>query len=214
MRIELWKKAEQAREKALEALGHVPAERLPEMLEVLRELRAVQLMLAERVFEELTADDNPYHDPENGQFTNGGLTNGGESDKIKSSEKPEWDKKKAKEPFDYWELSEDKTGFPRRWKPTRFSKSETERHFKDHGKSVNAKTQAEYEQKAIDFLQSPRGKHGDAYVRNNGDVCRYDYDTHEFAVARKDGVIRTYWNLSQTKGEKAANQYWEGQKNG
>ena len=126
---------------------------------------------------------NENHDPENGQFSSGGgsgkgLTEGGKSGNMKSSEKPEWSGKEAKEPFNYWELSEDKTGFPVSWKPTGFSHSTTlERHVEDHRESVGAASTDEYLRMAKDFLTSPRGKHGDAFVRKNGDVCRYDYDS-------------------------------------
>lgn len=177
---------------------------------------------------------NPNHDPETGQFTSGpggggvssapsgsetknsaggGLTEGGESGTIKSSKKPEWNKKQAKEPFNYWEMAEDKNSFPVKWKPTGFAHDQTTReHVDKHMKSVGAKTEEEYVEMAKAFLMSPRGKHGDAFVRPNGDVCRYDYDTHEIAIARKDGVIRTYWNLLQDKSPELADQYWEVQK--
>lgn len=159
---------------------------------------------------------NENHDPSNGQFSSGGggssgkgLTEGKESGKLKSSEKPEWSGKEAKEPFNYWELSEDKTGFPVSWKPTGFANDEFKKdHVSRHRESVNAATDEEYIAKARAFLTSPRGKHGDAFVTKQGDVCRYDYDTHEFAVARKDGTIRTYWNIGNDRGPDRADAYW------
>ena len=39
------------------------------------------------------------------------------------------------------------------------------------------------------------------------DIYRYDYDTYEFAVARKDGVIRPYWNLLEDATPLNADQY-------
>lgn len=163
---------------------------------------------------------NENHDPENGQFSSGGgggsgkgLTEGGKSGIIKSSEKPEWSGKEAKEPFNYWELSEDKTGFPTSWKPTGFShKSTMERHTADHCESVGAKSSEEYVDMAKSFLTSPRGKHGDAFVRKNGEVCRYDYESGLFATATKDGTIKTFWNLKADRGQKGADHYWEEQK--
>lgn len=163
---------------------------------------------------------NENHDPENGQFSSGGgsgkgLTEGGKSGNMKSSEKPEWSGKEAKEPFNYWELSEDKTGFPVSWKPTGFSHSTTlERHVEDHRESVGAASTDEYLRMAKDFLTSPRGKHGDAFVRKNGDVCRYDYDSGLFATASKEGTIRTFWNLKADRGQNGADHYWEEQKHG
>ena len=163
---------------------------------------------------------NENHDPSNGQFSSGGggssgkgLTEGKESGKLKSSEKPEWSGKEAREPFNYWELSEDKTGFPVSWKPGKFAHDDaTREHIDKHMKSTGASSAKEYLEKARAFLCSPRGKHGDAFVAKDGDIYRYDYDTHEFAIARKDGTIRTYWNLLQTKTPAAADKYWEGQK--
>lgn len=165
---------------------------------------------------------NENHDPSNGQFSSGGggssgkgLTEGKESGRLKSSEKPEWSGKEAKEPFNYWELSEDKTGFPVSWKPTGFSHSTTlERHVEDHRESVGAASTDEYLRMAKDFLTSPRGKHGDAFVRKNGDVCRYDYDSGLFATASKEGTIRTFWNLKADRGQNGAEHYWEEQKHG
>lgn len=164
---------------------------------------------------------NEKHEPDNGQFapkTDGtsqgkGLTDSEKNDNIKSSQKPEWSSKDAKKPFDYWELSEDKTGFPRRWKPTGFSHSNTlGRHVIEHQKSVEAKSAEEYESMARSFLTSPRGKSGDAFVRKNGDVCRYDYDSGLLAIATKEGTIKTFWNLKADRGQKNAELYWEGQK--
>lgn len=172
--------------------------------------------------EELELRYNENHDPSNGQFSSGsggssgkGLTEGKESGKLKSSEKPEWSGKEAKEPFNYWELSEDKTGFPVSWKPTGFSHSTTlERHVEDHRESVGAASTDEYLRMAKDFLTSPRGNHGDAFVRKNGDVCRYDYDSGLFATASKEGTIRTFWNLKADRGQNGADHYWEEQKHG
>lgn len=163
---------------------------------------------------------NENHDPENGRFSSGGgsgkgLTEGGKSGNIKSSEKPEWSGKEAKEPFNYWELSEDKTGFPTSWKPTGFANDTAfKQHVRDHQASVGATSTEEYLRMAKNFLNSPRGKHGDAFVRKCGDVCRYDYDSGLFAVAAKNGTIKTFWNLKADRGQKNADLYWEGQKNG
>ena len=165
--------------------------------------------------EALTLDYPGQPREENGRFGHGkmGLTESGESGTIKSSKKPEWNKKQAKEPFNYWEMAADKNSFPVKWKPTGFAHDQTTReHVDKHMKSVGAKTEEEYVEMAKAFLMSPRGKHGDAFVRPNGDVCRYDYDTHEIAIARKDGVIRTYWNLLQDKSPELADQYWEERK--
>lgn len=163
---------------------------------------------------------NENHDPENGQFSSGGgggsekgLTEGKESGKLKSSEKPEWSGKEAKEPFNYWELAEDKSAFPANPKPKSFSGSGTLKdHFERHGKGVGAETEADYVKKAIEFLASPRGKHGDAFVNKNGRYGRYDYDTKIMAIAFPNGVIGTFWNLRDDKTDAEADAYWRKQK--
>ena len=149
-----------------------------------------------------------------GRFSEKSIDKLGGSGIMKSSEIPTWDSKKAKEPFDYWELSDDKTGFPRHLKPKGFSHERTaKQHFNDHGKSVGANDVADYQQKAIDFLNSPRGKHGDAFVRKNGEVCRYDYDSKLFAAVTSDGTLKTFWNLGLDRGDSGADMYWRDQKN-
>ena len=139
----------------------------------------------------------------------GGLTNGAQSGNLQSSQMPEWSSKQAKEPFDYWELSADKTGFPRRWVAKDFSPSARAQHFKDHGASVEAASEEGYVEKARAFLASPRGKHGVAFVRSNGDVCRYDYEGGLYAVATSSGTIKTFWNLNADRGNRNAVRYWE-----
>lgn len=162
---------------------------------------------------------NPNHDPHSGQFISGpgGLTGGGKADKLQSSEKeekspknsqPEWDKKTAEKPFDYFEMAGRPSNMPVHWKPKHFSSRLTKEQHEKHMDSVGAKTLDEYEQKAIDFIMSPRGAHGDAYITKSGRIGRYDYDTKEFAVAYVGkNVVATYWRL-----DKKDHSYWEGEK--
>lgn len=145
------------------------------------------------------AGGNPNHGAD-GRFTSG--PGGGA---------PNWSKKEAKLPFDYWELSGRDSNFPRRWTPKRFSHESTyQEHADKHMASVGATSKEEYERMAKNFLTSPRGKYGDAFVRKNGDVCRYDYDTKLFAIATIDGTIKTFWNLADDRNDPDA--YWEKQK--
>lgn len=133
------------------------------------------------------------------------MTDACKDDRLKAAKRPEWSKKEAKKPFNYWELSQDKTKFPVKWSPKGFEGSaKLEQHVSSHMDSVGAKGAAEYVQKAQEFLTAPRGTHGAAFVSKSGDVYRYDYDTHEFAVASPKGVIRTYWRLSDS-----GDAYWE-----
>ena len=144
------------------------------------------------------AGGNPNHDAD-GRFTSG--PGGGA---------PNWSKKEAKLPFDYWELSGRDMDFPRTWVPTKFGDDEKlKKHTKDHAESVGATSEEEYVEMAKAFLTSPRGKHGDAFVKKNGDIYRYDYDTKLFAVAKKDGTIRTFWRLTPERTAENADAYWE-----
>lgn len=149
-----------------------------------------------------------------GRFSEKSIDKSGGSGIMKSSEIPTWDSKKAKEPFDYWELSDDKTGFPRHLKPKGFSHAETlTNHFSRHGAGVGANNESEYQKKAIEFFNSNRGKHGDAHVRKNGDACRYDYDSKTFMAVTKNGVIKSFSNLLDDKTPENADAYWRRQKN-
>ena len=215
----LWEKALKAKDLGICLIQTIPPEQLPTLLDVLAALYEVKRELALEVFDALILDYNPLQPRDRyGRWSNGGisksLTSSGESDRLKSSSKPEWSEKEAKDPFRYWELSSDKTGFPTNWKAKGFSPSTLNDHYNRHGNALGAASKEEYEQKAKEYLQSPRGKHGDAYVRSNGDVCRYDYDSKLFAVGTKDGIIKTFWNLGKDRGEDGADQYWEEQKHG
>ncbi len=150
-----------------------------------------------------------------GYFAGSAPSSGGAaaSSASTASGPPNWTKKEQKEPFDYYSMQEDKTGYPRHLTATGFSSEETlASHFADHGKSVGAKDEADYVKKAKSFFESPRGKNGDAFVRKNGDACRYDYGTHEFVSVTKSGVIKTYFNLLDGRSANSANDYWRGEK--
>ena len=77
---------------------------------------------------------------------------------------------------------------------------------------VGAKDENEYLTKAKEFLTSPRGKHGDAFVGEDGVIGRYDYSTNLFAKANSKGTIITFWNLTYDKTPEYANKYWEEEK--
>ena len=218
MQAHLWEKAREAKDTAVRLLGGIPPEQLPTLLCALASLYEVKRELSLKAFDSLTLDYSPNQPRDRyGRWSNGGitkgLTGGEESGKLKSSSKPEWSGEEAKKPFDYWELSADKAGFPRRWKPTGFSPSTLGDHYNRHGSALGATSEKDYVQKARAFLQAPRGKHGDAFVLTNGDVYRYDYDSKIFAVGTKGGIIKTYWNLGKDKGKSGADRYWGKQKN-
>ncbi len=66
-------------------------------------------------------------------------------------------------------------------------------HFQRHGGDFGAKSAAEYESQADNFLTGPRGEGVLEKTRDNGDVVRYSPATEEFGVVSKDGTIRTYY---------------------
>lgn len=130
--------------------------------------------------------------------------------KASSFGRPSWTKEEQKEPFDYWSLQDDKTGYPRQLKAKGFSSEDTlGDHYKDHGIEMGYESKEDYQKGAIDFFHSPRGKSGDAHVCENGDACRYDYDTKVFGKMTKDGTIKTFWDLSLDRSADSADKYWE-----
>ena len=60
-------------------------------------------------------------------------------------------------------------------------------------------------------MHSPLGNNGDVFVANNGDVYKFDADTLFFAIARPNGVIRTFSNLGDDKTKTNAIKYWNRQ---
>jgi phage-related protein (TIGR01555 family) len=120
-------------------------------------------------------------------------------------------KGREKEPFNYFELAPDKATFPAKWRPTGFtSPAYSKDHSERHNDSVECSSEAEYVQKAKIFLTSPRGEYGVAYVAENGTIFRYDYTTHEFAMANAKGTLITYFNPSHKKTAEYADNYYEG----
>lgn len=116
-------------------------------------------------------------------------------EKSDGQDKPKWSKDEQKKPFDYWALQNDKTGYPRHLKARGFSHPDTLKdHFVRHGTKMGYQTEADYQTGAINFFHSPRGENGDAFVRKNGDACRFDYGTKEFVAVSKDGIIKSYNN--------------------
>ena len=119
-----------------------------------------------------------------------------------------------KNPPDYFELSGRSSSFPKKWNAGEFSaKYELNSHFADHGKGVGANNPQEYLEMAQDFLHSPLGASGDVFIAQNGDVYKFDENTLYFAIARPNGVIRTFYNLGDNKSRKKAIDYWNNQIN-
>ena len=137
---------------------------------------------------------------------NSGLTSSGSNGNMQSSQKPKWTEEEQEKPFDYWELQDDKTGYPKHLRAKSFSSEDTlVEHYTKHGKQMGFSSKEDYQKAGIEYFLSPRGKHGDA--------CRYDYDSHLFICVTKTGTIKTFWNLTQSKSAAEADNYWRDQKN-
>lgn len=66
-------------------------------------------------------------------------------------------------------------------------------HFKRHGHKLGAKTAAEYELLADQFLGGTKSSTTLEHIRHQGDLIRYDYKSDEFGILSNSGVIRTYF---------------------
>ena len=109
-----------------------------------------------------------------GQWTGGGLTGGEESDKMKSS------------------LKISATGanhFERG-----FTEKNLTRHMKKHGaQDYPGMTAEEYNQRALELVQSPVSKDVLGYKTADGGVVRYRISTNEFVKGYPDGGIATMY---------------------
>lgn len=59
---------------------------------------------------------------------------------------------------------------------------------------------AEYKQKAIDFLKSQPLDDELQLTRPNGDTLRWNEDTGEFGILQSDGNVKTYYNIGTGEG--------------
>ncbi len=86
--------------------------------------------------------------------------------------------------------------------PSKFNRLNTKNHIR-HAKELGYKNQTEYEKAAIDFFNSARGKlyYSSARFR----YYKYDASTGEFVVS-SDGVVHTYFKVTQKKFEKIKRQ--------
>lgn len=72
------------------------------------------------------------------------------------------------------------------------SKAKLKTHVKKHGAEVGAKSDAEYEKKAVDFLKQPCGGDIDGYSTADGKVVRFNRKTTEYAAGYPGGSVTTY----------------------
>lgn len=72
------------------------------------------------------------------------------------------------------------------------SKAKLKTHVKKHGSEVGAKSDAEYEKKAVNFLKQPCGGDIDGYSTADGKVVRFNRKTTEYAAGYPGGSVTTY----------------------
>lgn len=69
-------------------------------------------------------------------------------------------------------------------------------HHEKHGKSLEANTEAEYEEKAKAFAGSKSTPHTVSFTEKNGDVIKWDTHSDEMLVLNKYGNFITYFKLN------------------
>ncbi|WP_191018042.1 hypothetical protein [Treponema zioleckii] len=79
-------------------------------------------------------------------------------------------------------------------------------HFSKHGKALGCKSKLDYNNKVVDFMNAEETESTDTFTKN-GTVYKFDYDTHEFGMAKSDGTMITYFIPDEP-----ADEYWEGVK--
>lgn len=114
---------------------------------------------------------NPYHDPKTGRFT---FADG-------STVSPEG----------------------RNTKCTGFRNKASEEHHKKHlrnGEFGNI-TFEEYVQRGIEFLSQPCGGNIDGYATEDGEICRFDVETGEYAKGIPGKELITYFKAKFSNGK-------------
>lgn len=76
-----------------------------------------------------------------------------------------------------------------------FSKNNLQNHAKHLNQQYSGMTLEQYEQTAMDLIQSPVGGDIDGYVRSNGQIVRYNKKTNDFVVGRPEQGIATMHKL-------------------
>lgn len=80
------------------------------------------------------------------------------------------------------------------WKPTAFKKGLDVVHFESHNKDMKFENLEAYVQAATNFMSRTLNDGIDGFVDpKNGDVYKVDFDSGEFGVGRKNGIIKTYY---------------------
>lgn len=81
------------------------------------------------------------------------------------------------------------------WKPTAFKKGLDVVHFRSHNDNMKFESLEAYVQAATNFMSRTLNDGIDGFVDpKNGDIYKVDFDSGEFGVGRKNGIIKTYYS--------------------
>jgi len=81
-------------------------------------------------------------------------------------------------------------------------------HFADHGAEFGAKSAAEYEILAGQFLTIKGNPDIQETIEEDGDIVRFNAKTNEFGILGPGGQIRTYYKPDPSLHGKRNNQYY------
>jgi pyocin large subunit-like protein len=73
------------------------------------------------------------------------------------------------------------------------NKESLHRHFRDHGKDFNARSQEEYRRMAVEFLKKSTADKFQIKVDSHGVMRVYDPKTNTFGAYNSDGSVRTFF---------------------
>lgn len=106
--------------------------------------------------------------------------------------------------FKQWRYNQGGPEDPR-WRAVDFNPRYKEKHISDHLPEFPGLSDKEYVENARKILNSQIGGVIEGFIDKSGEVYRYNTETNEFAKARKNGIIKTYYKPTSPT-------YWERQK--
>ncbi len=77
-----------------------------------------------------------------------------------------------------------------------FNKNSLDKHFNKHGKEFDLSSKESYRQHAIKFANTVDKKNCKAYVDINGTTYKFNNKTGELAIINKNGIIISYYRVS------------------
>lgn len=79
------------------------------------------------------------------------------------------------------------------------SASDRADHFERHGEDFAARSEVDYEQMAVSFLNAARTSDIlEGTRRSNSDTIRFDRISQAFAVMSSDGIVKTFYKPDPT----------------